>query len=466
MKRSLWMLVLTAVAAIGAPAKKLDDAVRAQQVRDMKFGMFICWSFSTFSGREWTKTQDKDASYFKATGCDTDQWCRTASDAGMGYILFLTKHHDGFCLWDTKTTEKKVTNSELGIDVLAKLKKSCDKYGIKLALYFSEGDWNWPGARDGGGARKGGGSNPEVKKAQLKELLTNYGPIEFWWMDHATGTGGLGHEETVDWMHRFQPDTFVGFNHGTPAGRIALREKGRPGPIGDPGAASPHNKGGESAHKFLVAEFTYPILPPHKGGAMWFYSLPKHDNLCHPAEKVYRDYLGAVKHGNIFSIDVGPNYAGRLRDIDVETLRKVGRYIRGEIELPAPPPPPVSRGKKATASGTWQSLPGYGPEKAFDGDPNTRWGCTENARSGWLAVDLGKPRTVARAVIVEGSWNRVQRFELQYRDAAEWKVIVSGTTLGARKELSFDSVKARHFRLNVLKANEVPTIPEFELYDK
>lgn len=102
--------------------KKIDDKVRAKEISDMKFGMFICWSFSTFSGQEWTPTNDKDASYFKASGCDTDQWCKTAKDAGMNYILFLTKHHDGFCLWDTETTDKKVTNSPLGIDVLAKLR--------------------------------------------------------------------------------------------------------------------------------------------------------------------------------------------------------------------------------------------------------------------------------------------------------------------------------------------------------
>ena len=61
---------------------------------------------------------------------------------------------------------------------------------------------------------------------------------------------------------------------------------------------------------------------------MWFYSLPKHDKLCHPAEKVYGDYLGAVKHGNIFSINIGQNYAGELREIDVKTLREVGAMIR------------------------------------------------------------------------------------------------------------------------------------------
>lgn len=306
--------------------KKLPDKERAEHLRDLKWGMFICWSFSTFSGKEWTPTRGKNASYFKATGCDTDQWARTAKKAGMGYILFLPKHHDGFCLWDTDTTDKKVTNSPLGIDVLAKLRKSCDKYGIKLALYFSEGDWNWPGARDGKKYR--GGRNPEMKKAQLKELLTQYGPIEFWWMDHAAGTGGLSHEDTVEWIHKFQPNSFVGFNHGKPAGRLCLRERGRPGPIGDKNA-SRYNKAAEASFGgYHLAHFTYPILPKHRGGANWFYSLPKHDDLCHSADKIYNDYKGARKYGNIFSINVGPNYEGKLREIDVKTLVEVGKMIR------------------------------------------------------------------------------------------------------------------------------------------
>ena len=301
---------------------KIDDHIRAEQISNLKFGMFICWSFSTFYGKEWTPTLDKDATFFKATGCDTDLWCKLARDAGMNYILFLSKHHDGFCLWDTKTTEKKVTNSPLGIDVLAKLRKSCDKYGIKLALYFSEGDWNWPGAEDGKWMQ--GGIDPETKKAQLKELVTEYGPIEFFWMDHAVGDGGLSHQETVNWVHQFQPNCFIGFNTGETAGRLNLRERGKPGPIGDKKAVWNEHHLKDSYDNFLVAEFTYPILPEHEGGADWFYSLPKHDHLCKSAENIYQDYVGAVKYRNIFSINVGPNYEGKIREIDVVTLTRVG----------------------------------------------------------------------------------------------------------------------------------------------
>ncbi|MCF6357918.1 MAG: hypothetical protein L3J54_08945, partial [Draconibacterium sp.] len=128
-------------------------------------------------------------------------------------------------------------------------------------------------------------------------------------------------------INQFQPNCFIGFNTGETAGRLNLRERGRPGQIGDKKAVWGENHLKDNYENFLVAEFTYPILPKHKGGADWFYSLPKHDTLCHPTEKLYNDYVGAVKFGNIFSIDIGPNYEGKIRDIDVKTLTEVGELI-------------------------------------------------------------------------------------------------------------------------------------------
>jgi alpha-L-fucosidase len=309
-----------------------SDPQRVAEFKRLRFGLFICWSFSTFSGKEWTPGIS-GPEFFKPTGCDVEQWVKTAKEAEMGYILFLTKHHDGFCLWDTRTTGRKATQSPLGRDVLRELRQACDKFGIKLALYFSEGDWTWPGAVDGESQK--GGSNPEMKKRQLRELLTEYGPIEYIWFDHAVGDGGMSHPETLAFVKSLQPGCFVGFNHGEQEGAdIRLGELGKPGPLEDFTAAGPYMKDAPSKD-YRVAEFTYPILPPHEGGAMWFYSLPKHNQLCLPAEKIYADYLGAKKYGNIFSLDAGPDYAGRLREIDVQTLRKVGQYIRGELPPPA-----------------------------------------------------------------------------------------------------------------------------------
>jgi alpha-L-fucosidase len=323
-------LRLKAQTDVAPPSRVPETQVKA--LKDLHFGMFVCWSFSSFSGMEWT-TGVTTVDLFAAKDCDTDQWAKTATEAGMGYILFLTKHHDGFCLWDTKTTERRVTKAPLGRDVLGELRKSCDKYGIKVALYFSEGEWGWPDFPDGRKRRNNGGYNPALKKAQLKELLTQYGRIEYIWFDNAVGDGGLSHEETVKWLKQFQPNCFAGFNTGDQSNAdIRLGEMGQPGPL------APLKKDG-TGRNYRLAEFTYPILPKHEGGAMWFYSLPKHDNLCLPAEKIYADYLGAVKFDNIFSLDVGPDYNGRLREIDIKTLRQVGRYIREEDAPPGAPNP-------------------------------------------------------------------------------------------------------------------------------
>ena len=263
-------------------AEPVDMTKRAEALKNLRWGMFVCWSFSTFSGKEWTPDV-KDIAFFKATDVDTDQWARTAKEAGMGYILFLTKHHDGFCLWDTKTTERKITNAPLQRNVLAELRKSCDKYGIKLAVYFSEGEWAWPDKPDGKRFQHQGGYNPEMKKAQLKELLTQYGPIEYIWFDHAVGDGGLCHEDTVQWCKQFQPGCFIGFNHGAKAGDIRLGEMGRPGPV-------------------------------------------------------------KKKTGS------GPDYNGKLRDIDVTTLRKVGDMIRNKAPDSAATKPATSTEASGGAS--------------------------------------------------------------------------------------------------------------------
>jgi alpha-L-fucosidase len=321
----------TGAAASHNPVPPPLSGQRVAELRQLRFGMFVCWSFSTFSGKEWTPGVT-NITLFHPTGCDVQQWVKTAKKAGMGYILFLTKHHDGFCLWDTQTTDRKVTKSPLGRDVLRELRQACDQHGVKLALYFSEGEWAWPNKPDGARYENNGGYNPEMKKAQLKELLTQYGPIEYIWFDHAVGDGGLSHEETAAFCKAFQPQCLIGFNNGPPAGDIRLGEMGHPAPLEDVSGAGFNSDNMAGYKGYQVAEFTYPILPKHEGGAMWFYSLPKHDHLCLPAEKLYADYLGAVKYGNIFSLDVGPNYKGKLRKIDVKTLHEVGKMIRAQTK--------------------------------------------------------------------------------------------------------------------------------------
>jgi alpha-L-fucosidase len=322
LKNTLLLLLSICVQPLATSAQN-----KTNKVPDLHYGMFICWSLSTFSDKEWTRGID-NVSFFNPSDADTDQWCQVAKDAGMDYILFLTKHHDGFCLWDTKTTSWKVTNSPLQKDILLALKKSCEKYGLKLALYFSEADWTWiPKELKPEDFVKPEmywhmGKSSELKKAQLKELCTKYGPIAYFWMDHAQSDGGLDHTTTVAWVKQFQPDCLVGFNNGETAGDIRLGEMGKPGPLTSLEGGGPYNK---VTHKgFKKAEFTYPIF----GKERWFYTNPQNDTICMTPEKIYDDYKGAIKYGNFFALNVGPGRDGKLRKIDVETLTKVGTMIR------------------------------------------------------------------------------------------------------------------------------------------
>ena len=442
----LLLLSMVTGAARPAAAQEPVSAERAAEFAELRFGMFVCWSFSTFSNVEWTRGV-QDLRWFNPTGFDPGQWCRTAREAEMGYVLLLAKHHDGFCLWDTDTTDWKVTNGPLGVDVVEEVRRQCEENGLKLAFYFSEGDWTWPNGKD-----------PDRKKAQLEELLTRYGPIEFFWMDHAQTDGGLDHEATAAWCKRFQPDCLVGFNHGQPAGDLRLGEYGRPTPLGDPSGAGYGARQAKGYGGYVAAEFTFPILGEPRN--RWFYTLPEWDDRCRPAEEIYRYWREAVAARNLFSLDVGPDRSGRLREIDVTTLRRVGRYIRGEIQ---PPPEPISRGKAASASSTWQGSEGYEAERAFDGSKATRWGGAEGVESAWLAVDLGEPARIGRVLIDEGDWDRVRRFELQVRQGESWETILSGERIG-RLERELEPVEGRRFRLAILETTQEPTILELQLF--
>jgi alpha-L-fucosidase len=122
----------------------------------------------------------------------------------------------------------------------------------------------------------------------------------------------------------------------------------------------------------------------------------------------------------------------------------------------------LSTSKPAKASSVWG--PGYEADKAFDGDEGTRWGAKPNSRSGWIEIDLGKETPVGCAVVKELGYHRTQEFSIQCKTDGNWKTLHRGMTIAGKKVFDFPPVTARHFRLVILKANEVPTIEEFQVY--
>ena len=161
---------------------------------------------------------------------------------------------------------------------------------------------------------------------------------------------------------------------------------------------------------------------------------------------------GRVEGGKVVIDTVTPE--SRRADIEVFPLKT------GVI------PVPVSQGRPARASSTYHSA-GYDATKAVDGDDATRWGSAEGARTGWLEVDLGKPAAISRVVLMERAYPSVTEFDVEAQQPDDsWKTVVTGTTIGHKKEQAFPTVTARRFRLNVKQATGNLNIEEFQLYAK
>lgn len=188
---------------------------------EQRLGMFVHWGLYAIGA--WHEQEqmllgvsreeyEARAEQFHPRNYDPEKWVMLAKEAGMSYICFTTKHHDGFCMWDTKQTDYNIMHTPYGRDVLKELQLACEKHGVGLALYYSGADWHHENAYDEKymhrvPPRETDEPNPKkyaaFVRAQVTELLTNYGKIvNFFWDD----------AEAVDdvtlnaWIHELQPD--------------------------------------------------------------------------------------------------------------------------------------------------------------------------------------------------------------------------------------------------------------------
>ena len=189
-----------------------------------KFGMFIHWGMYALTGlqeqafvRYNMPREDYEALQhrFNPVDYDPEQWVLLAKSCGMQYICFTAKHHDGFCMWDTKETDYSVMHTPYGKDVLKMLADACHKHGMKLSLYYSNPDWHHPSGYHPASTHQWRAVNqdsPDLDrykayvKAQVTELLTNYGPIYTFFWDIPTRVDDPSFNELV---RRLQPDILI-----------------------------------------------------------------------------------------------------------------------------------------------------------------------------------------------------------------------------------------------------------------
>lgn len=316
------------------------------QFQDMKFGLFIHWGvFSIPGAGEWVMNNRKIRiheyqhlkDFYNPIAYNPQQWVAMAKAAGMKYITFVTRHHDGFSNWDTKQSDWKVTNTAYKKDVLKMLADECHKQGIKLCLYYSLLDWTredypWRTGRTGQYSGRTGNGNYEsylkFMKAQLTELLSNYGDITAIWFDgHWDQTNEEGSKDLnsrINWkydeiyslIHQLQPRCMIGNNHHqTPfAGEdFQMFERDLPG----------ENKSGLS---FQKASNALPLETCETMNNSWGFDLA--DKNYKSAATIIRYLVNAAGRNANLLLNIGPMPNGDIQQEFKDTLQAVGAWMQ------------------------------------------------------------------------------------------------------------------------------------------
>jgi alpha-L-fucosidase len=438
--------------------------------------MFIHFGINTFNETEWSDGR-LPASGYNPTQLDCDQWIRIAKEAGFRYVILITKHHDGFCLWDSAHTHYDVAASPVKTDVVAEVAAACKRHGLELGLYYSLWDRHAPSHDD---------PDPKVYQdymfKQLEELMTRYGPIRELWLDGAWAKANEAWNipELYARVTRWQPDCVVAVNHtihppGKPRGiqqPIDFREGDaiRFWPVDirlkDPNLArwdDPQLYAWQGELKRLPFEHTI-CLSDHWN---WF---QKNDNRpVRALDELEQLVYWGTHNDNSLIVNVPPDRTGRIREHEAERIIALADRlgIRGGGPLPTGPVN-VLFGAKATASS--QQSDAAGAAKAVD----------TSLESFWIAGDLHPvleaalpaPTGINQIVIHEAPENReaedgfttlhtfhVRAFEVDLRVNGLWTTVHTGGTIGAAKRIDLArSETADGVRLRITASDAPPRI--------
>jgi alpha-L-fucosidase len=346
---TLLLIVVGVARSQEAPAKDFTQETKAQQEARMqwwseaRFGMFIHWGLYSIPAGEWKGTTDH-AEWIRATAriplqeydkfvgqfdpakFNAAEWVRMAKNAGMKYIVITSKHHDGFCLFDSKYTDFDVMSTPFKRDIMKELADACHKEGIKICWYHSIMDWHHPDylpRREWETERPATGADfdryVQHLKNQLKELLTNYGEISVLWFDgewEPTWNTKYG-TDLYNYVRSLRPNIII--NNRVGAGRSGMQG---------------FTKGGEFAGDFGTPEQEIPAtgLP----GVSWetcmtmndHWGYNKHDDRWKSTEDLIRKLADIASKGGNFLLNVGPTSEGLLPQPSVERMKQIGEWMK------------------------------------------------------------------------------------------------------------------------------------------
>ena len=311
-----------------------ENLAAREWFQDAKFGLFVHWGiYSLLQQGEWimnnrgitVEEYETLAPQFNPVDFDPAEWVALVKAAGMRYITITSKHHDGFAMFDTEVSDWDIVDrTPYGRDVLAMLAEECRKQGIKLFFYHSQLDWHHPDYYPRGqtGQRTGRPDDGDWYRyldymdAQLRELLTNYGPVGGIWFD------GMWDRPEADWrlaqtyrmIHELQPATLIGSNHHQfpiPGEDFQMFEKDLPG---------------ENTIGFNTTEVgNLPLETAETINGSWGYNLT--DRSLKSVDDLVRYLVNAAGRNANFLLNVGPMPTGAIQPEFHERLRGMGAWL-------------------------------------------------------------------------------------------------------------------------------------------
>ncbi|MEG0692991.1 MAG: alpha-L-fucosidase [Oscillospiraceae bacterium] len=446
----------------------------------LEFTAFLHYGLNSFTNSEWG-TGAVDTSIFNPQKLNTDNWCESLMAAGIKACLFTAKHHDGFCLWDTKQTEYSVMNSPYGKDILAQLKLSCKKYGMKLGIYLSP--WDRHESRYGTGK-----AYDDYYCAQITELLTNYGDIYCVWFDGACGEGENGKKQRYDWdryfklIRKLQPNAVMSICGpdvrwcGNEAGDcresewsvvpIELRnaelvannsqKEDNDIFVKTPLKSSERDLGSRKKIEEEDELIWYPSEVDVSIRPGWFYH-ENQDNKLRSLEELFELYKKTVGGNSVLLLNVPPHYDGYIAECDSVRLAELGKLIRETFSNN------LSVGAKLSASSTAE-------EKAINfvtHNDDTYWKAADGQESCEIAIQFDSIQKIKCVVLMEHIKlsQRIEAFEIYAKNDKEQTCVYCGTTVGYKKICTLpDGISAQELIIKIIASRSCPTLEFIGVY--
>lgn len=425
-----------------------DQQLKWQQ---MELTAFLHFGINTFTGREWGDGKE-DPALFNPVSLDCEQWVRALKAGGFKMAILTAKHHDGFCLWPTKTTKHSVASSPWKDgkgDVVRELRDACRKYGLKFGVYLSPWDRNAE-------CYGQGEAYNQFFIEQLTELLTNYGEVHEVWFDGANGEGPNGKKQEYDWeaveqtIRRLQPKAvtaimgddvrWVGNEKGIGretewsatvlAPGIYTRAEEQNQRLGVSSTAQ--DLGGRKVLADAKELFWYPSEVDVSIRPGWFYHTDQ-DNQVKSLAHLADIYFQSVGYNSVLLLNIPPDKNGLIHETDARRLEELATYLRHTFD--------DNYLKKG----------------------NARW----MARSGDFKEFQVKKNALVNTLLIQediAKGQRIERFLLEGCVEGNWQKLAEGTTVGYKRLVRFAACQPDSIRLTVLSARDEARVLRMGLY--